>query len=127
MNKYQLQERTKKFHIDVIRLCEILPKNIAAYEIAKQLIRSAGSVGANYRAVCLAKSQTDFVYKIKVVLEEADESLYWLEILKETGIADHTSLINPLLTEAKELVFIFSASRKKANDTLTKQNIKIAK
>lgn len=127
MNKYQLQARTKKFHIDVIRLCELLPKNIAAYEIAKQLIRSAGSVGANYRAVCLSKSQTDFVYKIKIVLEEADESLYWLEILKETGIADHIPLIHPLLTEAKELVFIFSASRKKATDTLTKQNIKIAK
>ncbi|NSL90599.1 four helix bundle protein [Chitinophaga sp. Mgbs1] len=119
MYKYILQDRTKKFHIAVIQLCQILPKNAAAYEIAKQLIRSAGSVGANYRAACRAKSKSDFIYKIKVVLEEADESLYWLEILKETRIVP-PEIIKSLIREAYELVLIFNASDKTAKDNLLK-------
>ncbi|QJB33272.1 four helix bundle protein [Chitinophaga oryzae] len=119
MDKFTLQDRTKKFHIAVIQLCETLPKNAAAYEIAKQLIRSAGSVGANYRAACRAKSRTDFIYKIKVVLEEADESLYWLEILTATRIVTST-MASTLINEAKELVLIFNATDKTAKDNLSK-------
>ena len=78
MDRKELQQRTKKFHVDVIRLCEEFPGNAAGFEMAKQLIRSAGSVGANYRASVRAKSSADFVYKIELVLEEADESHYWL-------------------------------------------------
>ncbi|WP_143306982.1 four helix bundle protein [Chitinophaga vietnamensis] len=118
MNKHQLLERTKQFHIAVIKLCDQLPRGIAAYEIGRQLIRSAGSVGANYRAACRAKSKPDFIYKIKVVLEEADESLYWLQILNEAKIITG-EIINKLQKEALELVLIFNATDKTAKDNHT--------
>jgi len=86
MNRQELQKRTKKFHVDVIKLCSDFPKNAAGFETAKQLIRSAGSVGANYRASARAKSNADFIYKIEIVLEEADESHYWLEVIKDAEI-----------------------------------------
>jgi four helix bundle protein len=109
MTKFELQNRTKKFHIRIIKLCEFFPRNAAGYEMAKQLIRSAGSVGANYRAACRGKSKADFIYKIEVVLEEADESLYWLEVSKEAGLIN-ILLIDELIKEANELVSIFNAS-----------------
>ena len=68
MTKFELQQRTKNFHINVIKLCEYFPRNAAGFEIAKQLIRSAGSVGANYRAARRGKSKADFIYKIEVVM-----------------------------------------------------------
>jgi four helix bundle protein len=125
MTKFELQNRTKKFHINVIKLCESFPRNAAGYEMAKQLIRSAGSVGANYRAACRGKSKADFIYKIEVVLEEADESLYWLEVSKEAGLIKILS-IDELIREANELVSIFNASdiTAKANGN---QNLKISK
>lgn len=107
MTKFELQSRTKAFHIDVIKLCGFFPKNAAGYEIAKRLIRAAGSVGANYRAVCRAKSTADFVYKLEIVLEEADESLYWLEVVHDVALVEHPHLI-PLMSEANELVSIFN-------------------
>ncbi|WP_245645674.1 four helix bundle protein [Niabella ginsenosidivorans] len=85
MVRNELQQRTKRFHVDIIRLCGDFPKNAAGFETAKQLIRSAGSVGANYRATVRAKSDADFIYKVEIVLEEADESHYWLEAVKEAG------------------------------------------
>ncbi len=86
MTRKDLQARAKKFHVDVIKLCEGFPKNAAGFETAKQLIRAAGSVGANYRASARAKSPDDFIYKIEVVLEEADESHYWLEVVKDAEL-----------------------------------------
>ncbi len=86
MTRKELQDRTKKFHVDVIKLCSDFPRNAAGFETAKQIIRSAGSVGANYRASMRAKSEADFIYKIQIVLEEADESHYWLEIIKDSAI-----------------------------------------
>jgi four helix bundle protein len=109
MTKFELQIRTKKFHVDVIKLCRTFPKDAAGYETAKQLIRCAGSVGANYRAACRGKSKADFIYKIEVVLEEADESLYWLEVSKE-AILSNSQAINELIKEANELVCIFNAA-----------------
>ena len=109
MDKFTLQQRTKKFHIGIIKLCELFPRNAAGFETAKQLIRSAGSVGANYRAACRAKSKADFIYKLEVVLEEADESLYWLEISKEAGLIHNTD-VEILIKEANELVSIFNAA-----------------
>ena len=109
MTKFELQERTKRFHVNVIELCSHFPKNAAGFETAKQLIRSAGSVGANYRAACRAKSSADFIYKIEIVLEEADESLYWLEVIKMTGMIQH-DLVQVLIKEANELVSIFNAA-----------------
>lgn len=111
MDRKELQQRTKKFHVDVIRLSETFPKNAAGFETAKQLIRSAGSVGANYRASVRAKSAADFLYKIEIVLEEADESHYWLEVIKDAGLQSGIELDN-LIKEANELTAIFAATDK---------------
>ena len=121
MNKSELQNRTKEFHIAVIRLCELLPKNAVGFELAKQIMRSAGSVGANYRAACRAKSNADFIYKIEIVIEEADESMYWLEICEEAKLTAK-EITTPLIKEANELVSIFVATVKtvKSRTTATK-------
>ena len=88
-----------------------MPKNPAGFELAKQVIRSAGSVGANYRAACRAKSTADFIYKIEIIIEEADESLYWLEVIEEAELLSN-KIIAPLAKEANELVSIFVATVK---------------
>jgi four helix bundle protein len=113
MDRKILQQRTKQFHIDVIKLCEHLPRNAAGFEIAKQLIRAAGSVGANYRATARAKSKADFIYKIEIVLEEADECYYWLEILRDADIYKSVEG-ERLIIEANELTAIFAATDKTA-------------
>lgn len=118
MNKYDLQLRTKQFHIAILNLCRNYPVNTAGFETAKQLIRSAGSVGANYRAACRAKSKKDFIYKIEIVIEEADESLYWLEISEEAGLIEKTDTTENLKKEANELVKIFNAA-----DITAKKNL----
>lgn len=111
MNAKLLQNRTKQFHIAVIKLCEDLPRNVAGFAIAKQLIRSAGSVGANYRATSRAKSKADFINKIEIVLEEADESHYWLEVIRDAGLQQGDQ-VEKLIIEANELTAIFAATDK---------------
>ncbi|GAB4092215.1 four helix bundle protein [Flaviaesturariibacter terrae] len=111
MTRKELEERTRKFHIDVIRLCRELPKDAAEFETGKQLIRAAGSVGANYRASRRAKSAADFQYKITIVLEECDEAHYWLGVVRDTGMIVGAE-IDRLTTEAEELTRIFSASER---------------
>lgn len=113
MNRKELQQRTQKFHVDVIKLCSAFPRNAAGFETAKQLIRSAGSVGANYRATVRAKSDADFIYKVQVVLEEADESHYWLEVTKDAEL-NKSDELNRLIGEANELTAIFAATDKTA-------------
>ncbi|HRO84770.1 MAG TPA: four helix bundle protein [Niabella sp.] len=107
MTKAELHNRTKKFNIDVINLCKEFPKNAVGYEIAKQLIRSSGSVGVNTRASARAKSTDDFINKSAIVIEEVDESLYWLEIVNETELIGVNDLLSALLKEANELTSIF--------------------
>ena len=97
-----------------------MPRNAAGFEIAKQLIRCAGSVGANYRATSRAKSTKDFIYKIEIVLEEADESHYWLEVIKEANLIKGED-IDQLIKEENELTGIFAATDKTA-----KANFKIS-
>ena len=109
MNKFDLQKRTMQFHVDVIKLCGRFPRNAAGFETAKQLIRSAGSVGANYRAACRAKSNADWIFKIEVVLEEADESLYWMQASKAANLIEGDDL-EALIKESNELVSIFNAT-----------------
>ena len=104
-----LRERTKQFALRVLRLYRALPARGEARVIGKQLLRSGTSVGANYRAACRARSRAEFVAKLGIVLEEADESLFWLELLQESGIIRST-LLTPLLQEANELTSIFTAS-----------------
>ena len=111
MNKEELKDRTKKFAVNAIKFTDELPITRSNNHITGQLIRSATSVGANYRAALRAKSQPDFLYKIKIVLEEADECIYWLEIIKETNESKALNLI-PLHKEANELTAIFSAITK---------------
>ncbi len=95
MDKNELLNRTKKFALEVINLVNSLQYTPSNKKIGNQLLDSGTSVGANYRAACRGKSKADFVYKIKVVEEEADESLFWLELLKETN--PPTALIDKLL------------------------------
>lgn len=106
----------------MINCCCQLPRNVAAYEISKQLIRAAGSVGANSRAISRAKSTDDFIHKVSIVIEEADESLYWLEILKELDFVQDKTSVDNLLKEANELTAIFVAISKTAK--LNKANHK---
>ncbi|WP_207495975.1 four helix bundle protein [Aridibaculum aurantiacum] len=127
MTKYELQARTKKFNVDVTKLCSLFPKNAAGFETAKQLIRSAGSVGANYRAACRGKSSADFIYKIEVVLEEADESLYWLQVSKEAVLVPVDSDVDNLINEATELVKIFNATDLTAKKNRVEKEPKITK
>ncbi len=115
----QLRHRTKKLALRVIKLHDALPRTGAAFVIGRQLLRSGTSVGANYRAVCRARSDAEFVAKMGVVLEEADESLYWLELLGEAGIMPSRRL-SALLKEAEELVRIFATARQTARSRLRK-------
>lgn len=121
MTRPELEERTKRFHINIIKICQMLPKNAAGFEIAKQLIRSGGSVGANYRASKRAKSSADFTHKIEIVVEEADESHYWLVIIKDAELLD-TPLLHELIQEAYELTAIFTATDKTAKQNNQKKH-----
>lgn len=111
-----LQDRTKRFAVDVITLCAGLPHHEKYRIVGKQLMRSASSVGANYRACCRVRSRRDFVAKLSIVEEEADESMYWLELLQAFG--DLGTTLRPevqrLHREANELVAITVASKKTA-------------
>ena len=109
----ELRNRTKHFAIRIIRLFQALPKSAEAQVIGKQLLRSGTSVGANYRAVCRARSKAEFIARIGIVAEEADESVFWLELLEETKILNAKQL-EGILKEARELAAIFSASHKTA-------------
>jgi len=117
MDRKALQSRTKQFHIDVIRLCSDFPKTTVGFEIAKQILRSAGSVAANYRASSRAKSKADFINKIQIIIEEADESLYWLEIIEEAQIKAGMET-QRLIKEANELTAIFTATNKTAKSNI---------
>ena len=109
----QLRQRTKSLAIRVVRLYRSLPQAKDAQVIGTHLLRSGTSVGANYRAVCRSRSKPEFVSKIGIVLEEADETVFWLELLQETGIIA-AEKIGVLLQEAKELTAIFTASQRTA-------------
>ena len=111
MNPEELKKRTKEFAIRIIKLVNLLPKNSIGHTIGNQLLRAGTSVGANYRAACRAKSNRDFIYKINIVEEEADETMFWLELIIETELLPK-SRINSLLNEANELTAIFTATGK---------------
>ena len=108
-----LKLRTKSFALRIIGLVDNLPVGRTAEVIGRQLLRSGTSVGANYRAACRAKSAADFIAKLGIVEEEADECIYWMELLAEANILPLTRL-QPLMTEADELVAITVSSIKTA-------------
>lgn len=105
-----LKERTRRFAVRILRLCRSLPRTMEGKVIGSQLLRCGASVGANYRAVCRSRSRAEFAAKLGIVIEEADESVFWLELLIDTGMVSRQQL-QELLVEATELVAIFVASR----------------
>jgi four helix bundle protein len=117
MTADELKLRTKQFALRVIRLVTAMPKPIEGKAIANQLVRCGTSVAANYRAACRARSRSEFVAKMGVVLEEADETQLWLELIIESKLLP-IKRVERLLEEANELVAIFVASRKSASSNL---------
>ena len=109
----ELKLRTKRFAIRVVKLCRALPKNDEGRTFGRQLMRSGTSVAANYRAVCRARSHSEFVAKIGVVVEEIDETVFWLEFLVDVEIIRPTRM-SGLLREANELLAILAASQRTA-------------
>ena len=105
------KQRTKQLALRIIRLTRSLPRSAEGEVIGRQLLRSGTSVGANYRAACRAKSPADHINKLKIVEEEADETLYWLELLVEAKIIPY-SLLADLMKEADEIVAIVVSSLK---------------
>lgn len=110
----EFKKRTKDFTLRNIKLFQSLPKTDEARIIGKQLLRSSSSVGANYRAVCRARSQAEFYSKLSITIEEADESLFWLEILVESNILPLNKLAD-LMNEAEEIIKVLSKARKNTN------------
>ena len=104
-----LKARTKSFAIRIVRLYRSLPRSTDAQVLGRQLLRSGTSVAANYRAACRSRSKAEFISKMSVVLEEADESAFWLELMADTGTLV-SSRTEALLKETNELVAIFGAS-----------------
>ena len=117
MTPAELKERTKQFALRILKLVAALPKSIEGRAVANQLVRCGTSVAANYRAACRARSKAEFVAKMGVVLEEADETQLWLELIIEGKLLS-SKRVQPLLNEANELVAIFVTSRKSASANL---------
>ena len=107
----QLKTRTKQFAVDIIHFCDTLKSVKASSVITYQLVKSATSVGANYRASCRARSQNEFFSKICIVVEEIDESEYWLEVIKESSLTTNTEELKRLQSEAEEITKIMSKAK----------------
>src|SRR5947207_389703 len=109
MNERDLRGRTKQFALRVIKLFNSLPRNQIGKVIGTQLLRSGTSVGANYRSACRARSTAEFLSKLGIVLEEADETSYWLELVVDSGLVKQTRMQN-IVQEVDELTAIFTRS-----------------
>jgi four helix bundle protein len=110
-----LRDRTKKFAIKIIRMVDKLPRSIGSEVIARQLIRSATSIAANYRAALRGRSKAEFIAKLQIVLEESDETQYWLELFLELESLDR-QVLKDLIQEADELTAIFVTALKTARN-----------
>jgi four helix bundle protein len=113
MTREEMKNRTKAYANRVVKLCASLPGNWIAQTLGKQLLRSGTSVGANYRAVCRAKSNSDFINKLRIVEEECDESLFWMELLVDNNLVK-VSRLSGLMKEADEILAIVVSSAKTA-------------
>ncbi|OYT17310.1 MAG: four helix bundle protein [Bacteroidetes bacterium 4572_77] len=107
----QMKMRTKKFAVDIVKFCDSLKKSKATNVISYQIIKSATSTGANYRAVCKARSKKEFFSKLSIVVEEVDESEYWLEIILDAELSNNNETLIVLKNEANELNKILSKAR----------------
>ena len=108
----KMQNQTKRFAIDILDFCDNLPKSIATRTISYQLIKSATSTGANYRAACRGRSKAEFHAKLSITIEEADESQYWLEIIEGSKIQYNETELKRLYQEISEIVAILTTARK---------------
>jgi four helix bundle protein len=113
VNKEDLKQRTRQFALRVIKLVEALPTSVTSEVLGKQVLRSATSVAANYRAACRGRSKAEFIAKVGIALEECDESQLWLELIVDSGLMPG-SRVAKLLKEADELTAIFVASLRTA-------------
>jgi four helix bundle protein len=113
MTREEMKKRTKTYANRIVKLCSALPENWIARTLGRQLLRSGTSVGANYRAVCRAKSNLDFIHKLRIVEEECDESLFWMELLVDNNLVK-AGRLNELMKEADELLAIVVSSAKTA-------------
>jgi len=113
MNADELRARTREFALRVVRMVQVLPKNAVADVLGKQVLRSATSVGANYRAACNAVTRPIFLHKMSIVVEEADETVYWLEMIRDAELVKPEKLAS-LIDEAEQVLKIMSASLKTA-------------
>ncbi len=120
MKEYDLKKRAKSFTISILNLVDNLPLKASTKIIANQLGKSGSSVGANYRASLRARSDNEYVSKMNIVLEETDESLFWLEVLEELNIIESDKL-KPLLIEANELTAIFVTTLKNTKTRINKK------
>lgn len=111
MNEQEFKQRTKALGLRVIKLVSSLPKNTVSEVIGKQLIRSGTCVGANYRAACRARSTADLIAKLRIVEEEADECLYWMELIVEAKLVDVANL-RSIMSETNEILAMTVASIK---------------
>ena len=116
----KMKKRTKQFAVDIIRFCNSLKTSNASAVITYQLVKSATSTGANYRAACRARSKNEFFSKICIVVEEVDESEYWLEVIKEANLSNDLKELDKLLIESNELVKIMSKAK---NSTSTNKKV----
>ncbi len=107
----KLKKRTKKFAVDVIIFCNSLKTCKASSVVTYQLVKSATSTGANYRATCRARSKSEFFSKICIVVEEADESQYWLEIINEANLSNNREELTRLTNEANEITKIMTKAK----------------
>ena len=114
VNKDDLKDRTKQYALRVIRLVKAIPNTTEGRAIGGQLIRSGTSVGANYRAVCRARSKAEFISKLGIVIEEADESAFWLELIIESGLLKK-ELVQSLFQETNEIIAIMVSSKNSAS------------
>ena len=109
MNEAQMKKRTKDFAKEIIRICRRLPNDREGRLIGDQLFRSGTSVAANYRAACRARSKAEFVSRLAIVEEEADETMFWLELIKEMNISEEPT-VDDLIKESDEIVAIVVSS-----------------
>jgi four helix bundle protein len=121
MTRDEMKNRTKVYANRVVKLCSALPENWIARTLGKQLLRSGTSVGANYRAVCRAKSNPDFINKLRIVEEECDESLFWMELLVDNNLVK-AGRLDELMKEADELLAIVVSSAKTARSSNERVN-----
>jgi four helix bundle protein len=122
MNEQQFKNRTKQLGVRIIRMVDALPQSRAADVIGRQMLRSATSVGANYRAACRAKSPADMINKLKIVEEEADETLFWQELLIESELVPQARLAE-LMIETDEILAMTIASIKTLRAKLNPKQI----